>query len=190
MGLAMVHGIVIGHEGAIEVESRPGEGTCFRIFLPRTFEETQVPEGARETQATEPERRPSKNGRILVVDDEPALTRMLERVFRRLGHDVECTNSSVEALERIRQDPWAFDLVFTDQTMPQLSGAELTREVLALRPEMPVILCTGYSDTLDETRAAEIGAKALLAKPLDIPALKRVLQEVLNDEQYRAGREK
>lgn len=185
MGLAVVHGIVTGHGGGIEIASRPGVGTRVDVYLPARV---GLPEWSGGSDEVVPESAPFRAARILVVDDEPALARVLGRILTKMGHSTECVTSSVEALDRFRGAPEAFDLVLTDQTMPKLSGAELTTALLEIRPDLPVILCTGHSDTLDEARAKEIGARALVSKPPDLTRLARLVQDALARPQSGAGR--
>jgi signal transduction histidine kinase len=161
MGLAVVHGIVKNHEGAITLESEVGKGTTVHVFLPWV-------------QAGEPQKdifsRPIPTGkeRILLIDDEEIQVRTVQHMLERLGYRVIAKTRAPEALETFRTQPDAFDLVITDQTMPELTGANLAREVLRIRADMPVILYTGYSETLDEEEARSIGIRDFALKPLTV----------------------
>jgi CheY-like chemotaxis protein len=172
MGLAMVHGIVTSHGGAIMVQSTPGKGTTFQIYLPCI--ETAV-DG--ETPAEEP--LPYGNGSILFVDDEQSLAQVGQRLLEQLGYDVVVKTNSLEALGIFRIDPYRFDLVITDQTMPYVTGAVLADKFRHIRPDIPIILCTGFSHTIDAAKAKTQGIDAFLMKPLMLRDLGRTIQKVL-----------
>ncbi len=164
LGLSVAHGIVKSHGGAIRVSSVVRKGSVFEIYLPSVKGET--PE-------TDPLDTPLVGGteRILFVDDEPALTLMGKKILGRLGYGVQTTNSPAEALEIFRSKPNAFDLVITDLTMPELSGIQLARSLLEIRPGLPIVLCTGFSDTVNEAMLPAMGIRGLLLKPLTIHEL-------------------
>jgi PAS domain S-box-containing protein len=172
MGLAMVHGIVTSHGGAITVQSTPGKGTTFQIYLPCI--ETAI-DG--ETPAEEP--LPYGNGSILFVDDENSLAQVGQRLLEQLGYDVVVKTNSLEALGIFRIDPYRFDLVITDQTMPYVTGAALANKFRDIRPDIPIILCTGFSHTIDAAKAKTQGIDAFLMKPLMLRDLGRTIQKVL-----------
>jgi len=175
MGLAVVHGIVISHGGVIQVESESGQGTTFRVYFP-----------AVEAESIQGEDRPFQQeffmgrGNILFVEDEEPLARLGEEALRGLGYEVMVRTSSVEALEVFRADPLRFDAVVTDQTMPNVTGEALAREMLQIRPDVPVILCTGFSHAITPEQAKAIGIRAYLLKPLLIKDLGRALRDVLH----------
>lgn len=175
MGLAVVHGIMQGCGGMARVHSEVGRGTTFFVYFPVT----ELPVECLEDQETD---WPRGSERVLLVDDEPAIVSMGEQWLSRLGYQVTAVGSSVEALERFRRNPQAFDLVITDQTMPLLPGSELTREILKLRPEMPVILCTGYSSMVNEEVAEAIGIRKYMLKPLRGKELALAVRQVLDEE--------
>ncbi len=166
MGMAVVHGIVKAHGGSIRVDSRLGEGTVVQVYLPHHQEDRQHPAGETATS-------PVGTERILVVDDEPVLARMIAKLLSRLGYSVEQLQSSTDALNRFRDAPDEFDLVITDQTMPEMPGGALAQELLRQRPDLPIIICTGHSETMSEERARQIGVRALLHKPLERNLLAR-----------------
>jgi len=174
MGLSVVHGIVQSHGGVITVESSPGQGAAFHLYLP-----------AAESQAgavrPEPEGRLVRgHERVLFVDDEQMLVEFAGQMLTTLGYQTTIKTSSLEALEAFKVDPDSFDLVITDMTMPQMTGADLAKEILSIRPEVPIILCTGYSDQIDEAKAGRIGIRRLIIKPLSVSDTSLAIREVLD----------
>ena len=160
MGLAVVHGIVKGHNGLITVESELGKGTTFSIFFPAVDKKAMV-------EAETGEELPTGDERILFIDDEESLVKMGHQRLERLGYTVDAMTSPIEALELFRSQPDQFDLVITDLTMPKMTGDKLVKEILNIRPDIPVILCTGFSEKIDEKKANAIGASDYIEKPLD-----------------------
>jgi len=175
MGLSVVHGIVHNHGGTIIVESKPGKGTKFLIFLPKTDEETGKKEAA-ELQV------PTGSETILFVDDEEMLVKSGKMIFESLGYTVVAEKSSTEVLEVFRKEPGRFDIVITDQTMPHMTGYELAKMILKIRPGIPIILCTGYNETVTEEKAKKSGIKAFVMKPINRNEIAEVVRRVLDQK--------
>jgi len=174
MGLSVVHGIVTGLGGTITVDSDPNQGTRFEVYLPALPKETKV-------DASEEKILPVGNERILFVDDEPFQTDMLKHLLGLLGYTVETRNSGTEALMLFTEDPRAFDLVITDMIMPEMTGDRLARQMLEIRPDLPIILATGYSEGITEAEAKEMGLRAYALKPLVMEELARLIRQVLDE---------
>jgi signal transduction histidine kinase/CheY-like chemotaxis protein len=173
MGLSVVHGIVKRHNGAIKVFSRLGEGSTFQVLLPRIEKEIEY-----EAEALEPLSLGKE--RILFVDDEKALIDLGKQMLERLGYKVVSRTSSVEALEAFRSDPEKFDLVITDMTMPNMTGDKLAEEIMAIRPDTPIILCTGFSQLITEGQAKKMGIREFVMKPLVMSDLAKTIRKVLD----------
>ncbi len=173
IGLSVVHGIVKSHNGAILVDSQFKKGTTFSIFFP-VAEETVVIEAEPDDEF------PTGNERILIVDDEKSMADIGRKRLERLGYEVEARTDPMEALELFRADPDQFDLVITDMTMPHITGDNLVKEILKIRPDMPTILCTGFSEKIDEEKAKKIGAREYIDKPFDRGKLSRLVRKVLD----------
>ena len=172
LGLATVHGIVLNHGGYIYVDSAPGQGATFTIFLPlsgQAVAEEPVQAGGCAARGS---------GRILVVDDEEMIVGMTVRGLGRLGFEVVGLTDGAQAVEVFREDPYGFDVVVTDQTMPGITGFEVAAKVRAIRSDLPVILTTGYTDLAGEEKMEEAGINRLLLKPLKIEKLAEALEEL------------
>lgn len=180
MGLAVVHGIIAKHGGAVTVESTPGVGTRFAIYLPRV---DNPPEDA------PPIEKPIPHGteRILYVDDEPDLVDVVQEILAGLGYRVVGKTSGTEALEAFRAMPHEFDLIITDQTMPDVTGEALTREFRRIRPDIPVILCTGFSHVIDGDNAKAMGIDAFCLKPLGARDLGLTIRRVFTQKAERSA---
>jgi len=161
LGLAAVHSIVTGHRGAVQVETAPGAGARFEVFLPAC-----APEGDQEAASLAEDDFPAGDERVLFVDDEVALCELARVSLERHGYRVIPCSSGEEALQVFRAGPDTVDVVVTDLTMPRMTGLELTRHLLEERPDLPVILCTGFGDRLGRERALEAGARDLVLKPI------------------------
>jgi CheY-like chemotaxis protein len=172
MGLSMVHGIVTHMGGVVTVESAEGRGTTFQIFLPIIGGEAKSP-----IPETGP--LPTGNERILLVEDEEFQADIGKQMLTRLGYDVTIRTDSREAWALFADDHEAFDLVITDMTMPDMTGYELSRKLLEIRPGLPIILCTGYSAHLDAEKVRAIGAKGLLMKPIGAREMARMVRRAL-----------
>ena len=173
LGLSVIHGIVQTHGGHVSVESEPGKGTTFCVYLPKIA--GQVLPADREVPAAA-----RGNERILFVDDEDILVALNEQRLARLGYNVVATTSCMDALDIFRKDPDAFDLVITDYTMPNMTGVDLAKQLLKLKPTTLIILCTGDSEPITRERTQESGIKAFLTKPLAKSELAQTIRRVLD----------
>jgi PAS domain S-box-containing protein len=174
MGLAMVHGIVKSHGGSIAVESRPERGTIFEVVFPRM-------EGGRVDAEEHTQALPTGKERILFVDDEELLVDVAQQMLERLGYRVFAHINPVVALQSFLADPQGFDLVITDMTMPSLTGDRLTRQILEVRPDIPVLISTGYSEAVTEKNVRQMGAQGFLMKPIMLHDLARIIRKTLDD---------
>ena len=162
LGLALVHSIVKNYGGGISVLSEPGKGTTFHVLLPMVEAEAEF----------EPENLfplPAGKERILLIDDEPDIVAAAKIILEQVGYEVVGFTASPEALEAFRANPKKFDLIITDLTMPQLAGLDLAGECLSLRPGIPIILCTGYGESITLEKARAMGIRQIILKPI-IPA--------------------
>jgi PAS domain S-box-containing protein len=176
MGLALVYGIVKSHGGALTVSSRPGEGATFTVFLPKIASRGPVDRKA-------PASIPRGHGRILVIDDEEMLVKMVKGMLESLGYEVTTANGSLEALRIFQAQPDNFDLVITDQTMPHMDGLQLSREVRQVRPDIPIVLCTGFSQKASQETVAAAGIDGLLMKPINLQDLGLTVRKVLDKKE-------
>jgi PAS domain S-box-containing protein len=171
LGLSVVHGIIKQHHGDILVESTVGQGTVFRIFLPVINTPVSVESGDSVNVM------PLGTERILLVDDEVKVVEMMERMLNSIGYKTTSLTSSLKALELYKKQSEKFDMVITDMTMPDMTGAILAKEMLSIRPDLPIILCTGFSETMDEATTLSLGIRKFLLKPI----LKRQLAEIVRE---------
>ena len=177
MGLAVVHGIVKNHHGHISVKSQSGEGTAFTIHLPAAQEEDTPPASRLETTF------PTGTEHILFVDDELPIAKMNSVILKRLGYEVTMRTSSIEALALFKTQPNRFDLVVTDITMPMLSGTELAEELIRIRADIPIIICSGYQHEFTEQEFHAMGVKAFLGKPVFKKDLAITVRKVLDESE-------
>jgi two-component system, cell cycle sensor histidine kinase and response regulator CckA len=180
MGLAMVHGIVRSLEGGVKVETELGKGSTFHVFLPMVAHDVW-----QEVAPVEPLVQDGKHGRILLVDDEDILLSIGKQMLEHLGYRVTSKNNSIDALECFRGQPEGFDLIITDQTMPKLTGSDLAVALLHIRPDIPIILYSGYADTIDEQRMKEVGVRELMQKPFVFSELAETARKVLDASDRR-----
>ncbi len=176
MGLSVVHGIVKEHKGTIMVESIPGEGTAFDVFFPKLDVELEQIEAKEIDIAKGVER-------ILYVDDEAGILNIGKKILEKYGYQVNTRSNSRNALRLFTSSPQDFDLIITDQTMPKLSGAELAIEILKIRPDIPIILCTGYSEALSREDAKKIGINTFLFKPLDWIHVAKKIRDIFDKKE-------
>ena len=172
MGLAVVHGIVKNHNGAIFIDSKPGIGASFSILFPVSAEKPVIEKDTTEEVLL-------GNETVLFVDDEESIAEMTLQILKRLGYKVETKLSPVEALALFQSKPHAFDLVITDMTMPQMTGAKLSEKLKEVRSDIPVILCTGHSALIDEEKAKEMGIDAFVTKPIMMREFAKTIRKVL-----------
>jgi len=173
MGLSVVHGIVKKYHGLITVSSDPEKGTGFNVFLP-VIETNAISDNDKEEIPL------SGTERILFVDDEYFQVDLGKIIFERLGYEVVTKTNSLKALELFRKNPDGFDLVIADMIMPNLPGDKLAKELIAIRPDIPIIICTGYSEQLEAEKAKSSGIKATVMKPLLIQEIAKTVREVLD----------
>ena len=174
MGLSVVHGIVKNHGGVISFDSEPGKGSTFYVYFPKSELDAVVEPGVPESTL------PTGKEHILIVDDEEGMAEMLGMMVGSLGYQETFETSSTKALATFKSNPGKFDLVITDQTMPEMTGMELAEELLRIRPDIPIILCTGYSKKVTEGKVKDMGIRELLMKPLEREQLAITVRNTLD----------
>lgn len=174
LGLAVVHSIAKTHKGTVTVESTPGEGSTFRVFLPVCSEE--IVKQVRKRDSVPP---PKGSEKILLVDDETLILQVGKRSLERLGYEVTTCDNGAQALEIFSRDPSAFDVVVTDLTMPNMTGLELSMKMRAIRDDLPIILCTGFSQHPTEHEIRKIGINGFVLKPVLAKDLARLIRDIV-----------
>lgn len=175
LGLSIVNGIISSHKGYITVNSTPNKGSAFKVYLPI------VNEHAVHDDPSIIEKMPKGNGeRLLIVDDEPAIVQVQKLNMERLGYVVEICTSSNDALDKFVNEPSKFDMLITDMTMPKMTGEKLAQRLREIRPDLPVILCTGFSDKIDRRRCAELKINQFLMKPVKKGNLAKAIRDVFD----------
>ena len=176
LGLSVSQGIVKAHEGTITAYSEPGKGTTFHVYLP------VIPEAEKAEKEESEQPLPTGSERILFIDDEQVLIDVGRRMLERLEYEVVTKRSSIEALELFRREPDRFDLVITDMTMPHMTGDKLAQELMKIRSDIPVILCTGHSSLVSEEKANDMGIRAFVMKPITNRVIAETVRRVLDEK--------
>ena len=174
LGLSVVHGIVNTHGGHISTYSELGNGTRFDVYLP-LFDSADI-----KAETVSPEKLAAGDEHILLVDDEKGIVDVVQQMLVHLGYQVTVRTSSIEALEVFRASMDKFDLVITDQTMPNMTGKELAKELMSIRPNIPIILCTGFSEQIGERRAKEMGISAFIMKPIVMKEMANTIRHLMD----------
>ncbi len=172
LGLSVVHSIVKNHHGEITLKSKPNKGTTFHIFFP-------IVEGVSETEIEKISPPLKGNEHILVVEDELALSEYVEISLKSMGYQVTVINDSIKALKVFKALPDEFDLVFTDMAMPKMTGYDLSQKLLEIRPDLPIVLATGYSNSISEKKAKTAGIRKFLLKPVNMTTLTQAIRDSL-----------
>jgi len=175
LGLSITDSIIRDSGGSITVSSKPGQGTTFEINFPI------YQNGEKESQDEKAEKRREGNGHVLVIDDEAPIAYMEKVMLEKLGYTVDMCGSSSEGLVFFKENPNSYDLVITDQTMPKLTGTELSKEIHKLRPEIPVLLCTGFSDTVSRENYQSLGISGMIYKPISLSILSMEVNRLLQN---------
>jgi len=177
MGLSVIHGILASHHGGISVETILGQGTTFKVYLPQT---TAIPKSEKSPLTERSRAIPQGHERLLLVEDETSIAFLFQDLLKTAGYHVVVKTSSLEALATFQSNPKGFDLVITDQTMPHLTGDALAKHLLELRPDLPIILCSGYSYAINAEKAKALGIRAYLLKPFGGYELTSTIRGILD----------
>jgi CheY-like chemotaxis protein len=178
LGLSVVHGIISNYGGAIVVDSIPGKGSTFIIYLPKYGGEVQKSDKSNKKVLKGDEH-------ILFVDDEPEITFMAKKMLENLGYKVSISSDSLSALDEFKSNPDRYSLLVTDQNMPNISGTELASKMKAIRPDLQVIIITGYSENLSEEILAENGISEVILKPMLLDDFSKVIRNVLDNNKLK-----
>ncbi len=177
LGLAVVHGIVSAMKGIIKVFTKPGKGTVFHVYIPRMDTRDEYGKAKSDMMSI-----PKGNEKILIVDDEEPIVNLLSQMLKRLGYDVTPRTSSIEAVKLFDACPSRFDLVITDMTMPNLTGVQLAKQLIKKRPDIPIILCTGFSEQISEEKAKAFGISEFITKPVIGSVLAKTIRKILDNK--------
>jgi len=175
LGLAVVHGIVKGHNGYISVYSKPNQGTTFHVYLPASEEDAKA-----EEMLSEADQLTGGTEHIMFIDDEENNATVAKEILTRYGYQVDIFTNGVEAWQQIQKQPDKYDLVITDMTMPFMTGTELAQKIIEIRPRLPIILCTGYSEMINREKSLAMGISEYMKKPMSMSELVKSVRQTLD----------